>query len=101
MIAVIIQRIGDELTLLHHKCRTVQVSEKGRRLLPPGYFGVHVSTGEVLLAGIACFIGRGSEGVPDEAVEPFADGLIECRLEVSPERFVPVIANRSESFGCD
>ena len=76
----------------------VNVAEKRRGLSPPGHLRIQVRAGEILLAGNAGFVGRADESVPDEAVHAFAQRLVEGRLEVVPDFFLPVRADGGEAF---
>ena len=101
VIAVIIEDIGGKIPLLQQPLAAVDVAEERPGFLPPGDFGIHVRTGEILLAGQARFIGRANKRMPDKHVQPLAQRLVERRFEIAPDGFLPMRSDVGKPLGKD
>jgi len=76
----------------------VKVLDKSVALIPPGDMPVHMRAGEILEARDPMFVGRASVGVPEKAVNPDAEYLVEIALQFTRRPF-PMGANRGGAFG--
>ena len=101
VVAVVITDIRYRQPLLEQPLAAVEVVEEHRRARPPGHVRVQVGAGEVLLPRHSHFLGRADERVPDQQVQALAAGVVERRLEVVPQGFLPVRADGGEAFGGD